>query len=80
MKRATAILIKVNSWNALSSMLLVCISILVYIKSVLRNKILILDASGHCIDVNKDDPCLILEPKRGPRSKKLWEILAWAHV
>jgi len=53
-KRATVILIEVKSWNALSSMLLVCIgmllvciSILVYIKSVLRNKILILDASGH---------------------------------
>jgi hypothetical protein len=38
-KRATVILIKVKSWNALSSMLLVCIS--VYIKSVLRYTFLI---------------------------------------
>jgi hypothetical protein len=71
LKRATVILIKVKSCNALFCMLLVCIRIC--LKSVQKNTFLILDTYHPDIayfhQQGREDPRLLFGAKRSPRAK-----------
>jgi len=73
-KRATVILIKVKSRNALLPVLLACSRSL--LKSVLRYKLLILDTclpdTLYLREQRYEDPQLFFETQRGPRAKKVW--------
>jgi hypothetical protein len=71
-KRATVILIKVKSCNALLRMLPVCIRS--YLRSVLSYKFLVLDTCHpdtlHIRKQGCEHPWLLFEAKRGRRAKK----------